>query len=221
MHPDLKYRLRSQGLDEPSIRILEQNGIENIRTIAALSEEDLKDLPLNVGQRSLLRHLVTLLKEEAGDGGNRNPENKLENMDENTFWCLFKCLGGISAVGIGGILALVGLVTYGLPVIGFTAAGVAAGSLAASIMGLYGGAVGAGSVVAVLQSVAAAGLGWGTILTTFFGTSVVYTAIEGACSHCFDWISFCQTKNLTSSRENLSLGFSTRSDPNRPAQLQR
>ena len=186
MHPDLKYRLKSQGLDEPSIRILEQNGIENIRTIAALSEEDLKDLPLNVGQRSLLRRFVRQLNEEAGYSGNTALERKLEKMDEKDFWCIFKCLGGIGAVGIGGILALVGLVTYGLPVIGFTAAGVAAGSLAASIMSLYGGAVGAGSVVAILQSVAAAGLGWGTILTTFFGTSVVYTAIEGSCSHCFD-----------------------------------
>ena len=159
MHPDLKYRLRGLGLDETSIQILVQNGIENTRTIAALSEEDLKDLPLNVGQRSLLRRFVRLLNEEAGYSGNTAVERKLEKKDEKDFWCIFKCLGGISAVGIGGIMALAGLVTYGLPDIRFTAAGVVAGSYVASIMSLYVGAVGKGSVVAVLQSVAAKGIG--------------------------------------------------------------
>ena len=112
-------------------------------------------------------------------------EDLLENMDEANFWCLFKCLGGIGAVGLGGILALVALVTYGLPVIGFGAAGIAGGSLAAKIMALYGGSVASGSLVATLQSVAAAGIGWKAILTTLFGGSAVMTAVQGACSHCF------------------------------------
>ncbi|KAK3612102.1 hypothetical protein CHS0354_031171 [Potamilus streckersoni] len=107
-------------------------------------------------------------------------------MSEKQFWCIFKCLGGISAVGIGGILALIGLVTFGLPAIGFGAAGIVAGTLAAKIMGLYGGAVATGSVVSVLQSVAAAGIGWKAILGAFFGSAAVMTAVEKTCSHCMD-----------------------------------
>ena len=71
-----------------------------------------------------IRDLEVLLREVV---------QKLNNMTEGTFWCLFKCLGGIGAVGLGGILALVGLV-YALPVAGFTAAGITAGSLAAKIV---------------------------------------------------------------------------------------
>ena len=111
---------------------------------------------------------------------------KLENMNEDSFWCILKCFGGIGAVGLGGILALITLVTYGLPAIGFGAAGIAAGTLAAKIMALYGGKVAAGSLMAILQSVAAAGIGWNAILTAFFGSSAVVAAVTGGCAHCLD-----------------------------------
>ena len=174
---EFRKRLRQHGLSESTIRVLEYNGIVDLQTLRALTEKDITDLGLDIGQRSRLRSLRDKLEKEENEN--------IENMSEETFWCLFKCLGGIGAVGLGGILALAGLVAVALPAIGFTAIGITAGSLAASIMSLYGGAVGAGSLVAILQSVAAAGLGWGTILTTFFGTSTVYAAAKGACSHCF------------------------------------
>jgi hypothetical protein len=63
-----------------------------------------------------------------------------------------------------GIPAIVGL-------IGFTEGGIAAGSMAASIMSLYGGAVPAGSACAILQSVGAAGLA--------SSTTTVLSAIGG------------------------------------------
>lgn len=61
------------------------------------------------------------------------------------------------AVG-GGILALVAI-RFGLAQIGFTAAGVAANSMAALVQSVvYGGAVAATSIFAVLQSIGAVGL---------------------------------------------------------------
>lgn len=96
----------------------------------------------------------------------------------------FRCFGDIGAVGLGGILALVGLVTYGVPAVGFTAAGITAGSLAAKLMSLYGGNVAVGSIVAILQSVGAVGVSWSTILNMLFGTSAVTAAAKGGCSHC-------------------------------------
>ena len=117
--------LRSHGIHEHTIIILKHHGITDTNT---------------------LRDLEVLLREVV---------QKLNNMTEGTFWCLFKCLGGIGAVGLGGILALVGLV-YALPVAGFTAAGITAGSLAVKIMSLYGGYVPAGSLFATFQSLGAA-----------------------------------------------------------------
>ncbi|XP_035170523.1 interferon alpha-inducible protein 27-like protein 2 isoform X1 [Oxyura jamaicensis] len=65
-----------------------------------------------------------------------------------------------------GTTAGVGLALYGVPAcvsaLGFTAAGIAAGSIAAKMMSAAAiannGGVAAGSIVAVLQSVGAAGL---------------------------------------------------------------
>ncbi|KAL3886838.1 hypothetical protein ACJMK2_026803 [Sinanodonta woodiana] len=166
----------------------------------------MRDLRLPIGQKVLLRELVLKLRASSGDvrherDDDDTTEKMVKGQDKSTikkdagdekeisqkqFWCIFKCLGGISAVGIGGILALIGLVTFGLPVIGFGAAGIVAGSLAAKIMALYGGTVAAGSVVSVLQSVAAVGIGWKAILGAFFGPAAVMTAIKKTCSHCMD-----------------------------------
>ncbi|XP_042864095.1 uncharacterized protein LOC122248263 [Penaeus japonicus] len=64
------------------------------------------------------------------------------------------------AVG-GGLVAVVA--PFALPAVGFTSAGVAAGSWAASVMSsaavANGGAIAAGSLVATLQGVAATGVG--------------------------------------------------------------
>ena len=111
---------------------------------------------------------------------------KLENMNEDNFWCLFKCLGGIGAVGMGGILALIALVKLALPVAGFCTVGITAGSLAAKLMALYGAKVSAGSLVAILQSVGAAGIGWNAILSALFGGSAVMAAVQEGCSYCLD-----------------------------------
>ncbi|KAL3886833.1 hypothetical protein ACJMK2_026801 [Sinanodonta woodiana] len=162
----------------------------------------MKDLGLPIGQKVLLRELVIKLRASSGDvrherddeattdqmvkgqddsTKNDDTDDEME-ISEEQFWCVFKCLGGISAVGICGILTLIGLVTFGLPVIGFGATG----SLAAKIMALYGGNVAAGSVVSVLQSVAAVGIGWKAILGAFFGSAAVMTAIKQTFSHCMD-----------------------------------
>ncbi|XP_069949717.1 uncharacterized protein [Cherax quadricarinatus] len=70
---------------------------------------------------------------------------------------ILKCLGygAAATVGAAGAVAAAPVV---LTAAGFTSAGIAAGSLAASMMSLYGGAVTAGSWVAVLQSAGAAGV---------------------------------------------------------------
>ena len=78
---------------------------------------------------------------------------------EGKDWSAFKdnvCCVFVALVG--GILALVGI-RFGLAQIGFTAAGVAANSMAALVQSVvYGGAVAATSIFAVLQSIGAVGL---------------------------------------------------------------
>lgn len=86
-----------------------------------------------------------------------------------------------AAVATGGIIAL----PFVLGAVGFTSAGIAAGSYAASLMtttaAANGGAIAAGSIVAVCQSVAAAGLA-----TTTQGLVVgVGSLIGGAASQFF------------------------------------
>ena len=63
-----------------------------------------------------------------------------------------------TVAAVGGILALA-VTRFGLAQIGFTAAGVAANSIAALVQSVvYGGAVAATSVFALLQGIGAAGL---------------------------------------------------------------
>ena len=68
--------------------------------------------------------------------------------------CYFRtlCAIGSAILAVKGVPAAVG-------VLGFGASGVATGTWAAWLMGLYGGAVPAGGVVAALQGIGAAGLG--------------------------------------------------------------
>ena len=106
-------------------------------------------------------------------------------MNEETFWCLFKCLGGIGAAALGGVLGLVAAV-YALAAAGFAVPGIVAGSLAAKIMSLYGGSVAAGSWFALFQSLGAAGLSWNSILTALFGSAKYMVTYSGGCSYCFN-----------------------------------
>ncbi|CAG8517362.1 10634_t:CDS:1 [Ambispora gerdemannii] len=65
----------------------------------------------------------------------------------------------------GGAVAGPFIALGGVAVLGFGSGGIAAGSMAAWMMSLYGGAVPAGGLVATLQSVGAAGLGASGVLT--------------------------------------------------------
>ncbi|KAL3886835.1 hypothetical protein ACJMK2_026800 [Sinanodonta woodiana] len=202
LNPTFEKVLRKHKLDDDTIKILRKQKVNDIAAVRSLTESDVRDLGLPIGQKVLLRELVIKLRASSGemrhedtteqmgkgqDKSTRNADTGDEKeISEEQFWCIFRCLGGISAVGIGGILALIGLVTYGLPLIGFGAAGIVAGSLAAKIMALYGGTMTAGSVVSVLQSVAAVGISWKAILGAFFGSAAVMTAIKKTCSHCMD-----------------------------------
>lgn len=77
------------------------------------------------------------------------------------FVSLAFCAGGVATVVLTPAL---------LASLGFTATGIAAGSIAAKMMSwsalLYGGGVPAGGLVAFLQSIGMSGLGW-------FGTGAV------------------------------------------------
>ncbi|XP_036253144.1 interferon alpha-inducible protein 27-like protein 2A [Molothrus ater] len=73
-------------------------------------------------------------------------------------------IGTVIGATVGAGLALVGLPVF-IGALGFTGAGIAAGSVAAKMMSAAaianGGGVAAGSTVAVLQSIGAAGLSLG------------------------------------------------------------
>ncbi|XP_052821191.1 uncharacterized protein LOC128246793 isoform X2 [Mya arenaria] len=99
------------------------------------------------------------------------------------FSCIFWCLGGPAAIGFTGVLALIGLVTFGLPALGFGAAGIMANSIAASLMAWWGGAVPAGGIIATMQSVAVLGIGYQAILATLFSAAAITRAAMD-CNCC-------------------------------------
>ncbi|KAK3612100.1 hypothetical protein CHS0354_031169 [Potamilus streckersoni] len=118
------------------------------------SEENNQSVDKDLGRRG---------KFEGDDKENTNektngPDTYSRNKD-NEVLVYIQCLGDISAVGIGDMLTLIGLIIYGLPFIGFAAGGIVAGSLPVKIMANYGGDVASGGVVSVLKSVAMAGIG--------------------------------------------------------------
>lgn len=97
-------------------------------------------------------------------------------------WCAIKKYGCGTVVGAG----TVALVTPVLGVIGFTPAGIAAGTFAASAMAVSaaanGGGVVAGGVIAILQSTGAAGLGLASKATISVASGVIFSYLVGGCS---------------------------------------
>ncbi|WAR14170.1 hypothetical protein MAR_004275 [Mya arenaria] len=92
------------------------------------------------------------------------------------FKCIFWCIGGPAAIGIGGVLALISLVTIGLPALGFGAAGIVANNIAATIMAWWAGAVPAGGIIAI-------GIGYKAILGTFLSAAAISRAAMD-CNCC-------------------------------------
>ncbi|XP_016834650.1 interferon alpha-inducible protein 27-like protein 2A [Cricetulus griseus] len=92
--------------------------------------------------------------------------------------------GTIIGAAIGGVGAVIAA-PIALGIVGFTGAGITAGSLAAQMMSsaaiANGGGVAAGSLVATLQSVGAAGLSTTSkIILGFFGSAVGVSVEEAA-----------------------------------------
>ena len=82
-----------------------------------------------------------------------------------------------SSVLLGAAAApLVVLAT--VPILGFGAGGVIAGTPAAWLMSTYGGVIGAGSICASFQSIGAAGLTYSGIVTTGVAGGVAGSAAE-------------------------------------------
>ena len=100
-----------------------------------------------------------------GEKWKQNKENKKD-------WCYSDYAVGI-AVGAAAVAAT----PFVLGAAGFTAGGVAAGSVAACVQSaIYGGAVGSGTVFAALQSAGAAGIGMGAKLA-------ISTTVAGAATY--------------------------------------
>ncbi|XP_052080554.1 interferon alpha-inducible protein 27-like protein 2A [Mytilus californianus] len=97
-------------------------------------------------------------------------------------WCVTKTYGGAVVIGTGAVVA----VPVVLGAIGFTPAGIVAGSWAAKAMSMSatanGGAIASGGAVASLQSAAASGLSAAAKST--IGTTVggAYRYVVGSCS---------------------------------------
>ncbi len=103
---------------------------------------------------------------------------------EANTWCL--AAEYVKVVGLGGAVAVVAF-TLCVRALGFTAAGVAAGSIAACIQSaVYGGAVASTSVFAALQSVGAIGMGVAAKLGLFSAGAAVAAYIKNMFFPCVE-----------------------------------
>ena len=95
------------------------------------------------------------------------------------------CLKDYATAGVVGGLLSLAAAPFVLTWMGFTAAGVAAGSIAAGIQSaVYGGAVTSSSVFAALQSAGAAGLGTKAIVSVFSAGLAAATWIKSWVAPC-------------------------------------
>lgn len=94
-------------------------------------------------------------------------------------------------VGVATGLAAAAAAPLVLGAVGFTTAGVAAGSIAASVQSaVYGGSVASGSAFALLQSAGAAGIGAAgnaAIAGTTGGITAGFTALGNFMLVCFNY----------------------------------
>ena len=106
--------------------------------------------------------------------------DKTKNGQEDE-WC-FK---DYATVGIVGGTVAVAAAPFALTWLGFTAAGVAAGSVAAGIQSVvYGGTVASSSAFAALQSAGAAGLGAKAAVSVFSAGVGAATWIKSRVAPC-------------------------------------
>ncbi|XP_045116940.1 interferon alpha-inducible protein 6-like isoform X2 [Portunus trituberculatus] len=144
--------------------------------ILRLDERDIAALGLTTGQQTVLEVIVEKLEENsareaaqrkrhyAKQGEVKRRQRSNTSMGDNIIF-------GTAMGGLFGVGALI-VAPYALAAAGFTSAGIAASSFAASLMSstavASGGGVATGSAVAVLQSVGAAGIptAVGTVVTT-------------------------------------------------------
>ena len=96
------------------------------------------------------------------------------------------CYKDYATVGIVGGAAAIAAAPFALTWLGFTAGGVAAGSIAAGIqLVVYGGTVASSSAFAALQSAGAAGLGTKAAVS-------VFSAGGGAATWIKSWVAPCE-----------------------------
>ncbi|KAM5269822.1 interferon alpha-inducible protein 6 isoform 1-T2 [Hipposideros larvatus] len=118
-------------------------------------------------QKAVSLFLCYLLLYTCGgvEAGTQKTSKKSEEDSGSGFW------SALTYMAVGG-----GLLAAGLPVLGFTGTGIAANSLAASLMSwsavANGGGVPAGGLVATLQSL---GAGGGSALMAKVGAALGYT----------------------------------------------
>ncbi|XP_063882627.1 uncharacterized protein LOC135112269 [Scylla paramamosain] len=173
-NPNLEFEewARASGLTDSTIKKLVSEDLNSRVVLKLMKESDVCQLGLTVGQQRMLMAVVKKLKDtKAGEDDQKAPcdgrkkqstdndatpkkdpgeDPKSDDGSSVTKNCLI-----VAAVEVGVMIAT----PFVLPAIGFTSAGIAAGSLAGTMMSsaaiANGGAIAAGSTVAVLQSAGA------------------------------------------------------------------
>lgn len=161
---------RAFCLTDSTIETLVAQNLNSRMFLMMLIESDVDALGLTVGQKRILMVVVEKLQEaEAREAARRERSRKNQFSDSHDValrrqkrdGSFSSALVGSAAIGLAGLGAVFAAPLV-LTAVGFTSAGIAAGSLGASMMSsaaiANGGAVAAGSTVAVLQSIGAAGI---------------------------------------------------------------